>query len=123
MINAGHARLVDAAIALLAEAKRGLGPGVHTPTAWLCWKAGLSPSKAHDVERLAQCADELPDTLAALRAGELRLDQASVIARHVPADHERSACGLAKAMTVRQLQRTLPNYGSRRRRREAGQPP
>jgi len=111
VLNVAHGRLVQVAVQILADHRGLLGPGVHTPAAWLAWHGGLSPSKAADVEHLARRAGELPDTVAALVAGELSLDQASVIARNVPADYEASACEVAKLCTVGQLRRTLPNYG------------
>jgi hypothetical protein len=48
--------------------------------------------------------------LAALSTGEISIDQAAVVGRHVPADHEASASDLARVATVRQLERSLGRY-------------
>lgn len=111
VLNAAHGALVEAAAAIIAEPWAFLGPGVYTPAAWLAWQAGLSPARARDIERLAKRAAELPCTVAAVVAGELSLEQSTVIARFVPGDYEESACDVAKQCTVRQLRSTLPNYG------------
>lgn len=110
VINSAHGELVSIAGAVVDE-KLGLGPGVHSPAMYLAWKAGLSPSRAQDIVRLAKRRAELPTCTAALEAGSLTLDQAAEIARHVPAAYEADATETGQLMTVRQLRRTLPRFG------------
>jgi hypothetical protein len=59
---------------------------------------------------LAERADELPATIAALDAGELSVDQAGVIARNVPARYDESVARVAPCCTVDQLRKALPHY-------------
>ena len=63
-----------------------------------------------DIVRLAERTDELPHTMAALRAGELSLDQAAEVARYVPARYDESAARVARCCTVKQLRQALPWY-------------
>jgi hypothetical protein len=111
VINAAHGVLVQAVMEVIADPRVALGPGVHSPAAWLAWKAGISKRRASDIARLARRAHELPVTIAALIEGSLALDQAAVIAQHVPAAFEAAACDVGKHMTVSQLRSALPAYG------------
>lgn len=94
----------------MAEPHLGLGEGIHTPALYLQWRAGLSPAHARDIARLAGRIHELPNTVASLCEGSISLDQATVVARYVPASHEAGACELAKALSVPQLRRTFRRY-------------
>lgn len=112
VLNATEARVV-------ALTKRALEIGVAggtnlTPARWLEWRAGMAPGRAADVVRLAKRADELPHTVAALESGELSLDQAAVVARHVAPRFDRSAAEVARWCTVRQLRTALPWFGDRK---------
>ncbi|MCB0964309.1 MAG: DUF222 domain-containing protein [Acidimicrobiales bacterium] len=107
--NASAGRLVDLAIVALAEGHH-IGPGLHTIGQFLCWKTGMSAHTAAGVVRLAKRADELPCLLGALRAGEISLDQAAVVARHIHPDYDRSATELAKSASVAQLRKVMPHY-------------
>lgn len=111
VLNAAQGRMVLHAAELLADPFLGLGEGVHTPALYLAWKAGMSSGHARDVARVAKRLDELPCTVAALCAGELSLDQATVIARYVPAAYDESAASVGRGMTVAQLRRTMRRYG------------
>lgn len=84
-----------------------------TVQAWVAWRTGMAPERAYSITRLAERADELPSTIAALDAGELTIDQAGEIARNVPGRYEASASRVARHATVRQLRRTLPSYRDR----------
>lgn len=109
VMNAAQGRLVM----LVARAlEQGLWaqPGIHSPAQWLAWQLGSSRRNAQRIVGVAQRSGELPETAAALRTGELSLDQAAVVARHVPATHEASAVELARHATVPQLERVLARY-------------
>lgn len=108
--NALGGELVD----LVAEAlDEGFaqGWGIHSPGHWLAWQMGLAPARAEGIVRLARRRDELPTTMAALRAGEMSLDAAVEIGRLAPASHEVSICEFAQVATVSQLRRVLRSYG------------
>ncbi len=83
--------------------------GVRSVRHWLTCFAGLSPSRARDLERIARRAD-LPRMRTALDAGELTVDQAAVVARHTPATHDAAVTEFAGEATVPQLRRALSRY-------------
>ncbi len=109
VINAGHGALVDVTVAVLAEGDH-VGPGLHSPAHFLAWRIGCSKSTANQLVAVAKRASELPVLLAALRAGEISLDQAEVVARNVPARYDQTATDLARTSTVSQLRSVLPGY-------------
>ena len=109
LVNAAQGEMVE----LVGEAlDEGLwqGWGIHTPAQWFAWKTGTSPHHARQVVKLAERRTNLPRATGALAAGELSLDQAAEIARHVPDGFDASATELAREATVTQLRRTLPRY-------------
>jgi len=59
---------------------------------------------------MARRLPELPETRAALEAGELAEDQVSVICRHTPAHNDAEAAELARSATVPQLRRMLGRH-------------
>jgi hypothetical protein len=109
VIHGGFAALVDLAGTALDE-KLWQGWGIHSPAQWLAWKSGLSIRVAGQVVKVARRREDLPCAFAALRSGELSLDQVRLLARHVPGPYDESATALAKQMTVAQLERVLPRY-------------
>ncbi len=109
VINAAQGRLVQL-IAEGLEAGLWQQSGIHSPTQWLTWQLGISSGHAGRLVALAQRAGELPATMQAFAHGEVSLEQAVVVARHVPADHEASAVALARRCTVHQLSRALHRY-------------
>ncbi|MFN8036319.1 MAG: DUF222 domain-containing protein [Acidimicrobiia bacterium] len=109
VVNAAQGRLVQLVARALAEGL-WIQAGIHSPTQWLIWQLGITTRRAREILRLATRASELPATVAAVTRGALSLDQAVVVARHVPADHEESAAALAAECTVQQLERVLRRY-------------
>jgi hypothetical protein len=100
---------------LVSLVRQGIDIGVSGGTAltvqgWVAWRTGMTPGRAYSITRLAERADELPATIAALDAGELTIDQAGEIARNVPSRYEASASRVARHATVAQLRTTLPAY-------------
>jgi hypothetical protein len=109
VVNVAHGRMVEL-VGVALDEELWSGFGIHSPAHWLAWKTGLSARRAREVVRIAERARELPEAAAALVAGELSVDQASVIAEHVPAGFDHSVTEFAKIATVSQLRRTLPRY-------------
>jgi hypothetical protein len=107
---AAHGALVEVAARVL-EDQAGNFSGTHTPAGYLAWRAGISPARAGELVRLARRRHELPACIEALGAGELSIDPAVELARHVPAAYDRAATDQAREMTVRQLRSVLPAYG------------
>jgi hypothetical protein len=108
-LNQDHADLV-ALTARALEQERWSGDGIRSPEHWLVLHAGLSPSRAGDVVRLARRSPDLPTTVSAMGAGQLSVDQAAVVARYAPPSHEASIGQLAPMTTVPQLRRALSRY-------------
>jgi hypothetical protein len=112
VLNATHGHLVDVAVSCLADSDH-VGPGLHSFAQFLCWRLGVSHTTAKAIECVARRAEELPVLCATLRAGEISLEQAAVVARHVLPSFDASATELAKTATVTQLKAVLPAYGKR----------
>ena len=108
-LNAAHAELVDIAAQLLEGRHWGDG-GFRSVEHYLVVRAGLSPAHARDVAAVARRRAELPVVAKAVAAGELSLDQAAVVAHHVPAGYQRSVGELARHMTVPQLRRAMSRH-------------
>ncbi|MCU1369908.1 MAG: hypothetical protein JWO77_1102 [Ilumatobacteraceae bacterium] len=118
-INVAAGRLVELA-RLAVEEGQAEGTGIRSEAHWIAWRTGLSLRHAKDVVRLANRAEQLPCCLAALTAGELTLDQAAMIAWHVPAEYEEACTEFAKIATVSQLRKALPRYGFEKPGRDDG---
>ena len=108
-LNRDHAELVEITAELI-ESELWAGVGIRSPEHWLIVRAGLSPGRARDIVLLARRRTELPETTEALMAGRVSVDQAAMVARHVPATHSRAAQELAENASVTQLRRVLPRY-------------
>ena len=67
----------------------------------------MSPARARRLVAMARRLSELPETKAAMEAGELCEDQVAVICRHAPAGIDGQAAELARSATVVQLRRVL----------------
>ena len=109
-LNRAHAELVEIASELIGDRHWGDG-GFTSPQHYLVVRAGLSPAHAADVVRMATRREELPDAAEALGAGELSLDQVTVVARSVPATYQASVTHLARHATVPQLRRAVARHG------------
>jgi hypothetical protein len=77
---------------------------------WLVWRTGIAPATASAVVKIAERSTDLPETMAALRRGELSLDQAASIARKAPAWCDEQARDYGRSMTVPQLRTVLGSY-------------
>ena len=109
-LNRAHADLVDVAVELIEGGHWGDG-GFRSPEHYFVVRAGLSPAHARDVVAVARRRAELPVVAGSVAAGRLSLDQAAVVAHHVPASHQRSVGELAQHMTVPQLRRAVSRHG------------
>ncbi len=129
VLNAVHGKIVTVMARALTE-DLWPGYGIHSPAHWLAWKTGMSPAHARQVVKVASRSVELPCATAALAAGALSLDQATEIARHVPAEFDVGVTELATLCTVEQLRRVLPRYrfndqledDAKKRRKDQDQP-
>ncbi|MBA2385457.1 MAG: DUF222 domain-containing protein, partial [Acidimicrobiia bacterium] len=97
-VNAQHAQLVRLAEkALAGDGWKQIG--IHSPTHWLAWQAGISTGTAQKILAVAKGAEMHPQVMAAFDAGELSLDQVALAAK-APAYTDAEICGLAKLLTV-----------------------
>ena len=69
--------------------------GIHSPSHWLAWKAGLSSAHASQLVTVAKRPRVLPVT-AAFDAGELSLDQVVPIATRRRAGQKHELCQFAE---------------------------
>lgn len=110
VLNSQHAALVDRVVVLLADERLWAGEGMTSMSAWVAWRAGMSPAMARSIVAIAERAVELPVSIAAFRRGELSLDQMATIARNAPAWTDVQSRDYAIAMTVSQLRHVLQKY-------------
>jgi hypothetical protein len=83
-LNAAHGRLVELVAAAL-NSRCWEGAGILSCEQWVAWHTGCSPHRARELVAVARRTAELPETVSALRSGELSMDQVAVVATHTPA--------------------------------------
>jgi len=110
VLNSQHAALVERVAVLLADERLWAGEGMTSMSAWVAWRAGMSPAMARSIVAIAERVDELPASIEAFRRGELSLDQMATIARNAPAWTDVQSRDYAIAMTVTQLRHVLRKY-------------
>ena len=110
VLNSQHAALVDRVVVLLADERLWAGEGMTSMSAWVAWRAGMSPAMARSVVAIAERVAELPASIEAFRRGELSLDQMAAIARNAPAWADVQSRDYAIVMTVTQLRHVLQKY-------------
>jgi hypothetical protein len=110
VLNSQHAALVDRVVVLLGDERLWAGEGMTSMSAWVAWRAGMSPAMARSIVAIAERVDELPASIEAFRRGELSLDQMATIARNAPAWTDVQSRDYAIVMTVTQLRHVLRKY-------------
>jgi hypothetical protein len=110
VLNSQHAALVDRVVVLLGDSRLWAGEGMTSMSAWVAWRAGMSPAMARSVVAIAERVAELPASSDAFRRGELSLDQMATIARNAPAWADVQSRDYAIVLTVTQLRHVLRKY-------------
>lgn len=105
-LNVAHARLVALTAQALDE-DLWQGWGIRSIEHFLCWQAGLSPSRAKQIAECARRLDELPTVMGEFQTGELSVDQVVAIAERMPSHNDEEVAQFAKCATVSQLRSTL----------------
>ena len=105
-----HAEMVTETAALLASNGWAGDGGVRSPQHFLQVFGWLSPAHANQLVAVATRHTELPETIQLMEQGRLSLDQATIVAQHVPTEFSAGGAELAEKMTVTQLRRTLSKY-------------
>ena len=104
-----HAAMVEETAALIAS-DGWAWDGVRSVEHFLQVFAWLSPAHSRQLVSVAQRRAEVPEVVGLMEQGRLSLDQAVVVAQHVPEEFSRGGAELAEKMTVPQLRRTLSRY-------------
>lgn len=105
-----HAQMVEETGALIASEGWAGDGGIRSVQHFLQVYGWLSPAHAHQLVAVARRRMELPETVELMVRGRLSLDQAAVVAQHVPAGFSAGGAELAEQMSVAQLRRTLSRY-------------
>ena len=105
-LNVQNGRLV-AVMADVLSNDDWVGTGVHTPTQWLAWKAGISPERAQLITQVAEKRADFPVVVGALERGELTLEQVAVVVAKAPTWADHQVLDFVKEATVHQLRRTI----------------
>lgn len=105
-----HAAMVTETAALLTSGGWAGDGGVRSPQHFLQVFGWLSPAHANQLVTVAARGSELPEVMHLMEQGRLSLDQAAIVAQHVPAEFSAGGAELAEKMTVSQLRRTLSRY-------------
>ncbi|XAS75081.1 DUF222 domain-containing protein [Dermatophilaceae bacterium Sec6.4] len=108
-LNAAHAELIALVARLVADDLWAIR-GVRSVEHWLTCFAGVSPSTARDLVRIATRSGELPALGREVASGRLSLGQAAVVAAHTPVGYDTDVVDLAVHATVPQLRRALVKY-------------
>ena len=110
VLNSQHAALVDRVVVLLGDERLWAGEGMTSMSAWVAWRAGMSPAMARSIVAIAERVGELPASIDAFRRGELSLDQMATIARNALAWTDVQSRDYAIVLTVTQLRHVLQKY-------------
>ena len=110
VLNSQNAVLVDQVARLLSDERLWAGDGMTSMSHWVAWRAGVSPATASAIVAIAERVDDLPESVAVFRRGELSLDQMATIARNAPSWTDVQSRDYATVMTVNQLRHVLRKY-------------
>jgi len=100
-LNLAQAHLVEV-VAEAFETGAWQVDGIRTPAHWVAWQAGLSPSHANEIVRLAEARMSHPAVMSTFAAGAISVDQAAA-ATKTPAYLDERFAELATVSTVSQL--------------------
>ncbi|MEO6570766.1 MAG: DUF222 domain-containing protein, partial [Ilumatobacteraceae bacterium] len=103
--NAVHAELVDLSVSMLADESWQQGART-TPSQFLQWKLGLSPTSAAEVIQVARRANDFPVLMAGFRRGEFSLEQ-MVAATAAPAWADAQIYDFVSISTVTKIRRAM----------------
>ena len=84
-----------------------IGHRIHSPSQWLAWKAGISPSHAKQVVEVAQQRASYPLIIDAFDRGQLTFDQVHVVVTGAPAWADERVLHFTHNATVTQLRRAI----------------
>ena len=106
LLNTAHAALLDTIAEVIDTGSWG-GYGYRSPEHWVTLHCGVSVSRAREFVAAARRVNDLPACAEAFRAGELSVDQATVVLRRTPVDRDGDVASVAPTATVGQLRRMV----------------
>lgn len=115
-VNALAFELVDLMVEVLDAEAWGGGGSLRSPVHWLCWRTGLSESRAKGLVAIAKRVHELPECVERFRSGRLTEDAMVLIASKAPAGRDRELAELAPMLLHSQLKRVLAHLPEQERR-------
>ena len=98
-------------VAGVLESDGGGGAGILSPAHWVCWRLGVTRSRANQIVRMARRWSELPHLAETFGGGRLSFEQAHLIARYCPTEYHHDVVDFAVMATISQLSSTLRGYG------------
>ena len=105
-LNLVNARLVEVTERALEQGE-WIGHGIHSPSQWLAYQAGLSPHRAQEIVKIAEHRASFPLVIDAFDRGQLAVDQVHVVVTRAPAWADDRVLHFAKNGTVTQLRRAI----------------
>jgi hypothetical protein len=104
-LNLANARLVALMEEVLTD-EVWSGPGIHSPTQWLSYRAGVSPERARVIVRVAERRSSFPHVIAAFDAGELSLEQVAELVK-APEWADAEVLDWGRVASVARLRKTI----------------
>jgi hypothetical protein len=104
--NAIDSRLVEIAAEIDRDGIWG-ATGARSVPALVAWKLGITPHNAQTIVTVARRLEEFPRLAAAMREGQLSLDQVGVIAERAADGSDEHYAELASVATVTQLRTAI----------------
>jgi hypothetical protein len=104
--NAIDSRLVEIAAEIDRDEIWG-ATGARSVPALVAWKLGITPHNAQTIVTVARRLEEFPRLAAAMREGQLSLDQVGVIAERAADGSDEHYAELASVATVTQLRTAI----------------
>ena len=105
VLNVTNARLTAVVADVLAD-ESWSGTGIHSPTQWVGYRAGVSPERARDIVAVAERRETHPHVIAAFDAGELSLEQTAVLVK-APVWADADVLDWGRVATVARLRKTI----------------
>lgn len=104
-----HSQMISLA-ARVIEDNAWDGLGIRSVEHFLTLKTGLDRHTVSKIVKVARRTDELPELMTSLNEGRVTLDQAAIVAAHVPASYSADVTDMAQYATCVQLRRALSAY-------------
>jgi hypothetical protein len=105
VLNLANAGLVEITERVLRD-ESWVGTGVHSPSQWLTYRAGVSPERAKAIVAVAERRALFPQVMSAFEMGELSLEQVVELVK-APAWADGLVLDWGRVATVARLRKTI----------------